>query len=94
MNHRLQKLHWGNGDRCSLSYGQSAAMPRHQLIYKIRHALKKQGKLLRIPRSAFSSHGIHIVDEQSLQVVESHVCLKRLGISLSISNTDGQDETP
>jgi hypothetical protein len=66
-------------------------MPRHQLIYKIRHALKKQGKLL---RSAFSSHGIHIVDEQSLQVVESHVCLKRLGISLSISNTDGQNETP
>ena len=86
MNHRLQKLHWGNGDRCSLSYGQLAAMPRHQLIYKIRHALKKQGRLLRIPRSAFSSHGIHIVDEQSLQVIESHVSLDQLAERLNISN--------
>ena len=85
MNHRLEKLHWGNGDRCSLSYGQSVSMPRHQLIYKIRHALKRQGKLLRIPRSAFSSHGIHIVDEQSLQVVESHVLLEELAISLDIN---------
>ena len=86
MSHRLQKLHWGNGDRCSLSHGQLAAMPRHQLIYKIRHALKKQGRLLRIPRSAFSSHGIHIVDEQSLQVVESHVSLDQLAERLNISN--------
>lgn len=78
-----EDLRWGNGDRCSLP-GQLSPMPRHQLVYKIRHALKKQGKLLRIPRTAFNAHGIHIVDERSLQLIESHVSLERLAASLSI----------
>jgi len=79
-------LRWGNGDRCSLPPGLSAPMPRHQLVYKIRHALKKQGKLLRIPRTAFNAHGIHIVDEHSLQLIESHVSLEHLAASLSIKH--------
>jgi hypothetical protein len=59
-------------------------MPRHQLVYKIRHALKKQGKLLRIPCTAFNAHGIHIVDESSLQLMEAHVNLESLAESLNI----------
>jgi hypothetical protein len=81
-----RSLCWGNGDRCSLPPGLSVPMPRHQLVYKIRHALKKQGKLLRIPRTAFNAHGIHIVDESSLQLIESHVSLEHLAASLSIKH--------
>jgi hypothetical protein len=77
-------LRWGNGDRCVLPPGLSAPMPRYQLVYKIRHALKKQGKLLRIPRTAFNAHGIHIVDERSLQLMEVHVNLESLAESLNI----------
>lgn len=81
-----QKLHWGNGDRCSLSFKKDMAIPRYQLVYKVRHALRKQGQLLRIPRSAFNQYGIHIIDEQSMQIVASHVCLDDLARSLGIAN--------
>jgi hypothetical protein len=64
------------------------AIPRYQLVYKVRHALRKQGQLLRIPRSAFNQYGIHIIDEQSMQMVASHVSLDNLARSLGLVNDD------
>lgn len=85
-NDFYQKLRWGNGDRCSLSFKKDMAIPRYQLVYKVRHALRKQGQLLRIPRSASNQHGIHIVDEQSMRMVASHVSLDDLARSLGIAD--------
>lgn len=74
----LQKLHWGNGHCCSLSSKHAMAHSRQQLVYKVRHALRKEGKLLRIPRTAFSSQGIHVVDEATMKVLESHASIEDL----------------
>ena len=58
---------------------------RQQLIYKVRHALRREGKLLRIPRTAFSSHGICVIDEGTMTILESHASIENLAERLKIA---------
>jgi len=79
-----KKLHWGNGNCCSLSSSFAMTRSRQQLIYKVRHALRKEGKLLRIPRTAFSSHGICVLEEGTMALLESHASIERLAERLKV----------
>jgi len=80
-----KKLHWGNGNCCSLSGSFAMTRSRQQLVYKVRHALRKEGKLLRIPRTAFSSDGICVLDEGTMALLESHASIEHLAERLKIA---------
>lgn len=61
------------------------AHSRQQLVYKLRHALRKERKPLCIPLTAVTSNGICVRDESLMALLESHSSIDYLSERLQIT---------